>query len=124
MTEEDRLIQHVGKEDPFPAPEGYFDTFETRLMKRLEEEQAVKPSKASVFRLSPKIWRYAAAVAAVAAVVCVGVFMPSWRNNGQDLASNEQETEVFYDENYMNEELDYAMVDNHEIASYLTENQY
>ena len=48
MTNEEKLIEeHLGKQNPFRVPEGYFDSFADRLMQQLPEqqEQEVKPAK-------------------------------------------------------------------------------
>ncbi|MCF0198271.1 MAG: hypothetical protein HUK02_02965 [Bacteroidaceae bacterium] len=103
MKEEDILTQRA-KENPFRTPEGYFEQFDQRLMERLPRKRRTSWLR----RAMP----YAAAVVLVAGAA--GTLY--WQaNRQQTLAEAEAQTE------YMNEMLDYSLVDNMEIAEYLTE---
>lgn len=132
---------------PFKTPEGYFDTFCDRLMLNLPEENT---KKAPTVKLMPRVVRYAAACAAIA--IIIGGTTVALKRQNTILSSGEQQTLLSfnsqdtskhhpaapvdqqhndavsstntqnYDEAYLNEVLDYAMVDNNEIAMYLTEN--
>lgn len=106
--EEIRIQELEGKNNPFLVPEGYFENFNERLFDRLPQTQ-----KAKTVRLMPRLLRYAAAV-----VVVLGVGSALYWNHSQSafLASNEVTQEEYY-----NDALDYIMVDNMEIAEYLTE---
>ena len=99
-----------GQRNPFLLPEGYFETFNERLAQRLPQ-QAQKPK---TVRLIPRLWRYAAA-ALVVFGVGIGLYIN--RNSLTTLAYNDEVSQ----EEYVNEALDYIMVDNMEIAEYLTE---
>lgn len=142
----------LGKADTFPfrVPEGYFDTFADRMMSRISEQEVSRgvevdaPSKFSMPSvqtdntgkpgskhrvLIPRIWRYVAASIVVAFVVGAGVMLTqtggAGMNEQMQLASNVSELQMQLldeDDADMYQELDYAMVDNHEIAAYLTEN--
>ena len=125
MTEE-KLKQYIegkrpqGASDPFKVPEGYFDTLCDRVMGQLPEpQQTIRRT------LIPRVWRYAAAVV-VGAVVCASVLVPHFsRNEEAQMASNQTEAEMqrlMADEEYFNDVLDYSMVNNNDIAYYLTEN--
>ena len=104
MTKEETRIHELeGQQNPFRVPEGYFENFNERLLARLPQQQ--QPRK--VVRLMPRVWRYAAAI-----VVVLGV--------GSALYLNHKTAQ----EEYYNQVLDYAMVDNMEIAAYLTEADY
>lgn len=135
MTEEN-LKQYIkgqrankSTEDPFKVPEGYFGTLCGRIMAQLPEQQnsvAETQEKKAVRRtLIPRVWRYAAVIA-IGAVVCLGVLIPnmSGSSEAEQLAESSvvQEMEqAYYDDQYLNDALEYAMVDNNEIALYLTE---
>ena len=135
MTEEN-LKQYIkgqrantSTEDPFKVPEGYFDTLCGRIMAQLPEQQksvAETQEKKAVRRtLIPRVWRYAAVVA-IGAVVCLGVLIPnmSGSSEAERLAESSVVQEIeqaYYDDQYLNDALEYAMVDNNEIALYLTE---
>ena len=127
MTEE-KLKQYIegkrsqGMTDPFKVPEGYFDTLCDRVMSQLpEQQQTIRRT------LIPRAWRYAAAAIVVGAVACAGVLVPQFKR-GQDttqLASNNEILDIeslMQDEDYFNDVLDYSMLDNNDIAYYLTEN--
>lgn len=108
--EEQRIDELGGRNNPFRVPEGYFEQFDARLMARLPRTE----KKAKEVRLMPRLWRYAAAVLII---VGVGSAIIWNRQSSAPIAYNE-EVEM---EEYYNEALDYAMVDNMEIAAYLTE---
>jgi len=108
--EEQRIDELGGRNNPFRVPEGYFEQFDARLMARLPRTE----KKAKEVRLMPRLWRYAAAVLII---VGVGSAIVWNRQSSAPIAYNE-DVEM---EEYYNEALDYAMVDNMEIAAYLTE---
>lgn len=103
--DEKKLRELTGQQNPFRVPEGYFENFNDRLFARLPQQK-----KAKTIRLRPVLWRYAAAV-----VVALGLGTALYLNQ-------ESQPVTAYDsqEDYYNEELDYIMVGNMEIAEYLT----
>lgn len=116
MNEEEYLNSKLGKKNPFTVPEGYFEQLTAQVMERLPEQ---KPAKTAVIkRLRP--WLYAAAC------VCIGVFTTAvlFSNKHdntkelQQMATLEQEN-VYYSDNYIEEEANYAMVDNQDIYACL-----
>lgn len=109
MTNEEKRIREAdGNRNPFRVPEGYFEQFDERLMAALPE---IRTGKSRTVRLIPRLWRYAAAVLVVAGM---GAALYLGTPGERTLAA---ETE----EEFYNEELDYIMVGNMEIAEYLTE---
>ncbi|MEM9671706.1 MAG: hypothetical protein AAF992_03880 [Bacteroidota bacterium] len=50
--------------DPFPAPEGYFDDLSERIQQRIAQEDESEKQPTKVVRLAPR-WYYAAAAVAV-----------------------------------------------------------
>ena len=129
MIEENKLRQHIGKNEPFKVPEGYFDSFAARLQTRIDQMPKVeKPARR--FQLVPKAWFAAAASIVIVASVGLSVMVHNGKGRESDvpvagqseLASYTEEYGVaFSDEAYFNDELDYAMIDDNEIAYYLTE---
>lgn len=125
MTE-DKLKQymesrgHKASHDSFKVPEGYFDTLCDRVMQQLPEKKPIRRT------LIPWIWQYAA-VAVVGVIVCATLVIPHFRQESDDKVAKAnvvQEIEqAYYDDEYISDALDYAMVDNNEIALYLTEIQ-
>lgn len=125
---EDKLKQHIGMNEPFKVPEGYFDSFADRLQARIDQMPKVeKPARR--FQLVPKAWF--AAAASIVIVASVGLSVMVQNGKGGELenpsAAQSELTGMadngiaFSDEAYFNEEMDYAMIDNNEIAYYLTE---
>ena len=111
MTQGEKILHDLkGQPTPFRVPEGYFENFEARLAQRLPQPE---PRHTTV-RLYPRLWRYAAAVAFV-----VGIGVALYLNNtmSKHMVLTEEETQ----DEYYNDELDYIMVGNMEIAEYLTE---
>ncbi len=110
MTQEEIKITELGgKKNPFRVPEGYFESFDERLFARLPQAKQTK-----VVSLRRNLWRYAAAV-----VVVLGVGSALYWN--RDKTSTLAYSEEAAQEQYFNDALDYAMVNNMEIAAYLTE---
>jgi len=126
--EENKLRQHIGKNEPFKVPEGYFESFADRLQDRIAHmPQAQKPTKH--VRFIPKAWFAAAASVVIVASVGLSIMLPKWKG-GQaetieptksELANATTDELSASEEDYYFNELDYAMIDNNEIAYYLTE---
>lgn len=124
MKEEDILKKKCGTQNPFKVPEGYFEQFTANLMNQLPEQLETEKRKISSLHL----WRMR--IASYTAAACIlGVMLfgiSSYLKHQQQavkLNPVEQQTEqyTFSEEEYINDALDYALVSNQEIASYLTE---
>lgn len=114
MTKEETRIHELGgQQNPFRVPEGYFENFNERLLARLPQQQPRR-----VVRLMSRVWRYAAAI-----VVVLGVGSALYLNHKTTAPSYAYYDETAQEE-YYNQVLDYAMVDEMEIAAYLTEADY
>ena len=98
-SEENVLATHIGKQCPFLVPEGYFETLPGLVMNRIKQR-----------RQRRRIWKWAAA-AVMAGCVCTAGIM-ALNNTGNLLAVNEN--------SYMEDELDYSMLNNLDIQQYLT----
>lgn len=108
MKEENIICELEGGKNPFRVPEGYFENFNERLAARLPMQR--QEPRHRIVHMVPRIWRYAAAV-----VVLVGAGTAFYWNH-QSARLDEIAQEEYY-----NAALDYIMVDNMEIAEYLTE---
>lgn len=119
MKEEDIIRKHDTGRNPFRTPDGYFDHFTERLMRQLpplEEVSAAKPVRISLVR---RIRRYAAAAVVAGLCIGVGAYLLRQPSSANDpLLASESE---LYSNDYIDEALDYEMVDNNQIAYYLTE---
>ncbi|MBQ8969013.1 MAG: hypothetical protein IJ064_04700 [Bacteroidaceae bacterium] len=112
-TKEERFLHELeGQTNPFRVPENYFESFEARLAERMPQTEPKR-----IVRFMPHLLRYAAAM-----LVMVGVSSALYwyHYEPKDIGLAEETSQ----EEYYNEELDYIMVDNMEIAEYLTEADY
>ena len=105
----------------YRVPEGYFSTLNKRIMDALPEEQKQRKGRQITLRLR---FRYAAAACMAGLIVGFGAF---FIHNGNDagtaaLAASEAQNDVITDD-YVKECMDYAMVDDNDIYTYLAEQQ-
>jgi hypothetical protein len=132
MTEE-LLKQKFGQENPFKVPEGYFDNFASKFMEQLPEEEpkAVEVEMPVAKRTWIRPMRRFAIAASFAAVLfgAVTYYASTGVNKDQDsqtemasVALKNTETKSVQSDYMMDEMVDFAMIDNAEIYSYLIEN--
>lgn len=124
MREEYIIRRKFGKKEPFTVPENYFADFADRLMNELPEKNAPVVHQPAARIRHLRYWL------ATAAVVCFVAMTGAWIYLKQISASKTPvaSVSVEYDINvtpetesvYMEDMLDYALVDNSEIAMYLT----
>lgn len=119
MTEENIIRQMDSGRRPFTTPDGYFDGLTERIMQRLPERQG-QPVRAKVVPLNPvrRFMRYAAAIAVAVACIGGGTLLYN-RLDTMDLTADA--SEYLFDDDNINDMLDYEMLDNNQIAYYLTE---
>ena len=98
---EAKLLSRFGQETPFTVPEGYFDTLSGKVMGRIAQRKRRN-----------WVWRWVAAAVFVGFAVGGGILFES--------QANKQIVEA-EDIQYIEDALDYSMIDNMSIASYLTE---
>ena len=132
MTEE-LLKQKFGQENPFKVPEGYFDNFASKFMEQLPEEE---PKAVEVeMPVAKRTWispmrRFAIAASFAAVLFGAATYYASTGvNKDQDsqtemasVALKNTETKSVQSDYMMDEMVDFAMIDNAEIYSYLIEN--
>ncbi len=132
MTEE-LLKQKFGQENPFKVPEGYFDNFASKFMEQLPEEEpkAVEVEMPVAKRTWIRPMRRFAIAASFAAVLfgAATYYASTGVNKDQDsqtemasAALKNTETKSVQSDYMMDEMVDFAMIDNAEIYSYLIEN--
>lgn len=109
----------------FKVPEGYFDTLANRIMANIPEapKQEKQKKSATIISLNTRL-KYAVAAAIVGAVI--GGTTIRLYQQGTSIAkidktevTNNSET---YSDEYVNDYIDYAMVDDNDIYEYLSEN--
>jgi len=98
---EAKLLERFGQKTPFTVPEGYFENLTGRVMSRVAQRKR-----------RHLVWRWAAA-AVLAGCVAVGGMFFETRYKAQIAETEERQ--------YIEDALDYSMIDNMSIASYLTE---
>ena len=98
---EAKLLSRFGTERPFSVPEGYFEGLTERVMSRIEQRKRRR-----------LVWRWAAAAVLVGCVVTGGMLFENKKQADLQTAESIQ---------YIEDALDYSMIDNMSIASYLTE---
>ena len=105
----------------YRVPEGYFSTLNKRIMDALPEEQKQRKGRHITLRLR---FRYAAAACMAGLIVGFGpFFIPNGNDAGTAaLAASEAQNDVITDD-YVKECMDYAMVDDNDIYTYLAEQQ-
>ncbi len=97
------------KEMPFRVPEGYFESFTDRMMAQLPKTPQSRP----ILRL----WRYAVAVVIVATITGSAYYFTQ-SNITNDTNANSYE---LYSSNYDDQLLDYTLMNNNDIETFLTE---
>lgn len=125
FTHEEAFIrEHDSGRSPFQTPDGYFEDFTERLMARIAEEQPVaeEPQKERIVQLPllRRSLRYAAAIA-VAAMALGGGALLYDRLQTTEQTWDVDAAEYAWDTDELDEVFDYEMLDNQQIAYYLTE---
>lgn len=124
MTEEDIIRMKDTGRNPFRTPDGYFENFGQRLMARMEAEgmvSAVPVPETKVVKMNPlrRLGRYAAA--AILAGVCLGAGTYLYVHQGGLAQPADAAMDFALSEENLDEALDYEMLNNNQIAYYLTE---
>ena len=104
MTTEEleaQLVSQFGTESHFTVPAGYFDGLTEKVMDRVAQRKRRR-----------LVMRWAAAAMLAGSVIAGGLLLE--RHNSVQTANAE-------DIQYIEDALDYSMIDNMSIASYLTE---
>ncbi len=95
------LLSRFGTETPFTVPEGYFDGLTDKVMSRVTSKKRHN-----------MVWRWVAAAMLAGSVITGGLFLE--KENSIQTANND-------DTQYIEDVLNYSMIDNMSIASYLTD---
>ena len=62
MNPEEKILQKIGKKNPFTVPENYFEDFTQELMDKLPAKEAVLQTEAPTLWQRVKPWLYMAAM--------------------------------------------------------------
>lgn len=124
MREEDIIRKKFGKKELFTVPENYFADFADRLMNELPEKNAPVVNKPAAKVRHLRYWLATAAVLCSVAVTGAWVYLRQASASKTPVASVSVEHDLNVapetESVYMEDMLDYALVDNSEIAMYLT----
>lgn len=101
----------------FKVPEGYFDTLADRIMANIPEAPKQETQNTGI--------KYVIAAAIVGAIISITTIR--LYHQGTSMASLDTNTEMTndsetYSEEYVNDYIDYAMVDDSDIYEYLSDN--
>jgi len=107
---EDKLFARFGNERAFTVPDGYFDNLTGKVMSRVMQQESLNRGKKRKSRRTA--WRWSIA-ALLAGCVAVGGLILEKQSTLQTAEAE--------DTQYIEDALDYTMIDNMSIASYLTE---
>ena len=99
--EEKQLLEKFGRENHFKVPEGYFDNLTEQIM-------AKRPQKKAHRHL---LWHWVSAAMLVGCVATAGIL----------LYHSSMDSQIAAEQEYMEEEFNYLMIDNNEISAFLTE---
>ena len=102
MNEEKFLNERFGNENPFRVPEHYFEEFPQRVMKRITQQKRRR-----------KMIRWGIAAMMTGIVFSSAFVLNNFRQQDATLEADNTQ--------YIEDALDYSMINNMEIATYLTE---
>lgn len=121
-------INNQSKRNPFTVPDGYFENLTARVMMNIPEmeaEEKESENHAKIVSMGPrkssrKWMGWSIAAAACIAVAALFITIPKDSNGVGERRMAQTETSATYDSEYQEEMLEYAMVDNTDIYSYLS----
>lgn len=112
-SEEKYIRERIGQRNPFQVPEGYFDNLCSEVMAKLPAAPVEQKKPTLLYRLRPYLY---AAACLLIAVFTIAVFF----GDADDDAQQEMTAQGFSNDTYLDEAVDYAMVDNYDIYACLT----
>jgi predicted anti-sigma-YlaC factor YlaD len=128
------LKQTVGNRNPFRVPDGYFEQLTEQVMQQLPEREQIVAKQQSIAqpasqprarKVQMRPWLYAAACTVLAMILGVSYYFMQSSATSTDvapMASVAPATYVAPDNSYIDEAVDYAMMDNADIYACLSEN--
>ncbi len=128
-NEEKYIREKIGQKNPFSVPEGYFDQLAEQVMAQLPDKDVIKSAETVVLKpkrhakskmVSLRPWLYAAASVVIVLVMSLSYYLH--RDADTELQASSTEMSVSSEDSYINEAVDYAMLDNVEIYALLAEN--
>ena len=131
MTEEDLLMHSIGKENHFRVPEGFFDDFSNIIMKRIEENddnrtetftaEKTPVNKPTIFR---RLLPYSVAAAIVGVLFGAALYFIPSQNDDTTQSAQVQTASLYNNGDALDQMTEYAMLDNEDLYSYMSSNEY
>lgn len=132
MELEEQLLSEFGNRRPFKSPDGYFDNLETRIMSQItaketeanEETQISKKGNTTSFkRLRPLM----IAASFIGLIIIGATTMHFFQSNEQlqqnnEIAATPTAKEESADTEYLDEAVEYMMLDKDDVYAYLADN--
>ncbi|MCF0184612.1 MAG: hypothetical protein HUK01_09830 [Bacteroidaceae bacterium] len=115
MNEKFTISENGSHRDPFVVPEGYFDSLEERVMQRIDTMPSPKRTSRTLTFKQLMQWSAAACV-----LVAAGLMYWQYSIQTSQIDENTLISEISTDEEW-EDAMEYALIDNEEIAYYLTE---
>lgn len=123
MIKKDNMnIEEIKKPEVFKVPEDYFDNLTDRIMATIpaEETNVISINKSK----KPSVWMRWTSVAACATVALVGA-IAYMNNNNSGLESGANDlVAISEDIEYQEDVMEYSMLDEHDVYSYLAGETY
>lgn len=115
-------INNQPKHNPFTVPEGYFDNLTARIMEQIPETSKTTLHTAELKPQKSRRWiGWTVAAAACVAVAALILNVPD--STTADVTTKQvallDDDSYAYDEQYEQEVMEYAMVDNSDVYNYL-----
>ena len=117
MNPEEKILQKIGKKNPFTVPENYFENFTQELMDKLPAKEAVLQTEAPTLWQRVKPWLYMAAMFC-GIMLSVRIFVGNPQQ--EEFPISQAEAEMLPEEEWENM-IRRTLVDDYAIYEYLTE---
>lgn len=126
MVKESDIMAKCSKRTPFTVPEGYFDSLTERIMEKIPDDGvqvSAKPNRSRIIKFFT--WSALAVAACFVGVMVCQQFMKL--NDGtekqlmqQNMRAQVVAEDIDLEEDYSEDVLNYAMVDNNDVYCYLS----
>ena len=116
MSQEEKILQKIGKKNPFTVPENYFENFTQELMDKLPAKEAVLQTEAPTLWQRVKPWLYMTAMFC-GIMLSVRIFVG--KPQQEEFPISQAEAEMLPEEEWENF-MRRAFTDNYETYQFLT----
>ena len=116
MSPEEKILQKIGKKNPFTVPENYFENFTQELMDKLPAKEAVLQTEAPTLWQRVKPWLYMAAMFC-GIMLSVRIFVG--KPQQEEFPISQAEAEMLPEEEWENF-MRRSFTDNYETYQFLT----